>query len=435
MVGHETIQFICEHAADDVRMLALQKSRYPNVDIDFALQQIEGRQLTRTKLPEIYQIEDWHYPVRLSLEQCSSEVTAKYKGGLMLDTCGSILVDLTGGFGIDTFYLSEQFETTHYVERNAELCEIAKHNFGLTGRNIVVHNAQAECVLRDAECGVGEVDVIYLDPARRSATGGKVFRLQDCEPDLTQLYSTLMSKCKVLMVKLSPMLHITEALRHLPDAKEVHIVAVKNEVKEVLVVAYQGSKVRKLEGSNSEEPKRIAVNLETEDKPFVFTEEEESRDTIIPILRDTDIMKSENADKTISLFLYEPNAAILKAGAFRTVAKRYNLIKLAPNTHLYASEELIPDFPGRIFKVLKPLDKPTIKELQKTGAHTICRNYPLSADQLAKKHKIKEGGTLYILGLKARCLMLDTCGSRIEVRESRIENQESNILLLAERIR
>ncbi len=391
-----TIQFIREHAADDVRMLALHKSKYPDVDMEFALQQIEGRQRTRDKLPEIYAIEGWEYPVRLSLEQCSSETTAKYKASLLSPHDGGNLVDLTGGFGIDTFYISQLFDTTHYVERNAELCEIAKHNFELTGRNIVVHNAQAEEYLQTMEA----VDVIYLDPARRNAAGGKVFRLQDCEPDLTLLYPTLMSKCRVLMVKLSPMLDITEALRSLPDAQEVHIVAVKNEVKEILILCCIDEA---LHSSLQVEPKRIAVNLETNDTPFVFTEEEESAAPSSPLY-----------GGIRGGLLYEPNAAILKAGAFKTVGVRYGLRKLAVNTHLYASDTLIADFPGRIFRVLGTPDKAQLKALQKTGAHTICRNYPLSADKLAAKHKIREGGTLYLIGTRI---------------------SEKSILILAERVK
>ncbi len=379
-LSEQTIQFIREHAQDDVRKLALQKNRYPNVDIDFALQQIEGHQLTRTKLPEIYQTEDWHYPVRLSLEQCSSETTAKYKRERTKDAECSTLVDLTGGFGIDTFYLSEGRAETHYVERNAALCKIAKHNFALTGKNIQVHNAQAEEYLQAMEA----VDMIYLDPARRSAVGDKVFRLQDCEPDLTILYPTLMSKCKVLMVKLSPMLDITEALRHLPDAREVHIVAVKNEVKEVLIICKKDT---------SHPIKRIAVNLESNDTPFIFTAEEENNCQLSIINYQLNI-------GTEPMFLYEPNAAILKAGAFRSVGARYGLSKLAVNTQLYVADCLKEEFPGRIFKILGTPDKTQLKTLQKTGAHTICRNYPLSADQLAKKHKIKEGGTLYLIGTR-----------------------------------
>ncbi len=417
MVKEATIQFIREHAADDVRMLALQKNRYPEVDIDFALQQIEGRQRTKDKLPEIYATTDWWYPVRLSLEQCSSETTAKYKRERIKDEGAKTaslqntesrtqnvehrtLVDLTGGFGIDTFYLSEQFETTHYVERNAELCEIAKHNFSLTGRNIQVHNAQAEEYLQTMEA----VDVIYLDPARRSAAGSKVFRLQDCEPDLTALYPLLMSKCKVLMVKLSPMLDITEALRYLPGAQEVHIVAVKNEVKETLIIVAPFPFHHKGKSCHAG-VKRIAINLEGNNAPFIFTEEEETVTPIISPVGETGEGQS---------FLYEPNAAILKAGAFRSVGARYGLSKLAVNTHLYASDRLIEDFPGRIFKILGTPDKSQLKTLQKTGAHTICRNYPLSADQLAKKHKIKEGGTLYLIGTRIG---------------------DKNTLLLAERIK
>ncbi len=396
MVNEATIQFIREHATDDVRMLALHKSKYPAVDMAFALQQIEGRQRTRTKLPEIYAIEGWHYPVRLSLEQCSSEVTAKYKGQRIKDEGQRTkdegqrtLVDLTGGFGIDTFYLSKAFAETHYVERNAELCAIAEHNFALAGRKVTVHHTDAENFLRDMEA----VDVIYLDPARRSAAGGKVFRLQDCEPDLTQLYPLLMSKCHVLMVKLSPMLDITEALRYLPDAREVHVVAVRNEVKEVLVIVATAPLNPPHRGEESPaDIKRIAVNLETDDVPFVFTEEEETAASIISPVGET----GEGLG-----YLYEPNAAILKAGAFRSVGARYGLQKLGVNTHLYAADHLVADFPGRIFKVLGTPDKAQLKALQKTGAHTICRNYPLSADKLAAKHKIPEGGTLYLIGTTA----------------------------------
>ncbi len=386
MQAQNTIQFIREHATDDVRMLALHKNRYPDVDIDFALQQIEGRQRTRDKLPEIYAIEGWHYPVRLSLEQCSSEITAKYKKAPLLSPPqGGSLVDLTGGFGIDTFYLSQLFETTHYVERNPDLCAIAEHNFALAERNIVVHNAQAEEYLQAMEA----VDVIYLDPARRSASGGKVFRLQDCEPDLTQLYPQLMSKCRVLMVKLSPMLDITEALRHLPDAREVHIVAIRNEVKEILILCYRDEA---LHSSLQVDSKRIAVNLETDDAPFVFTIEEETQCCAsLPLWGE-----SEGA----GWLLYEPNAAILKAGAFRTVGARYGVRKLGVNTQLYAADTLIADFPGRVFKVMDTPDKAQLKALQKTGAHTICRNYPLSADRLAAKHKIREGGALYLIGTR-----------------------------------
>ncbi len=434
MQEQATIQFIREHAADDVRMLALHKNKYPDVDMEFALQQIEGRQRTKDKLPEIYQIKDWHYPIRLSLEQCSSETTAKYKvqvlSRILSSPQGGIRgglhpspfrgnwrgLDLTGGFGIDTFYLSQLFQETHYVERNAELCAIAKHNFSLTERNIVVHNAQAEDFLTSelpnlqTSQPLNLPTAIYLDPARRSASGRKVFRLQDCEPDLTVLYPLLMSKCKVLMVKLSPMLDITEALRHLPDAREVHIVAVKNEVKEILILCYRDDA---LHSSLQVEPKRIAVNLESNDAPFIFTEVEESA------------APSSPQGGIRGGLLYEPNAAILKAGAFRSVGARYGLQKLAVNTHLYASDRLIEDFPGRIFKILGTPDKAQLKALQKTGAHTICRNYPLSADKLAAKHKIKEGGTLYLIGTTIERGNLSPSWG----------NKKGAILLLAERVR
>ena len=353
--------------------LALQRKRYAHLSDEewrWMLQQVEGRQRTCDKLPTFAEIDDWWYPVRLSCEQCSSEITARYKASL-LPTTPFTLIDLTGGYGVDTFFMSERATQAHYVERNEELCRIASHNFGLTRPQLQIHHADAICFLEQ----MPSCDVIYLDPARRDQNGGKVFRLEDCEPNVVELLPTLTAKSKQLMVKLSPMLDITQALRSLPMSFDVHIVAVKNEVKEVLLVQTDG------------EPTIHAVNLSpTTQQTFSFTQEEEKQTPLISY-----------SSLTTPPYLYEPNAAIIKAGAFKLVAQRYGLYKMAPNTHLYLSDQLIEDFPGRVWQILE-INPKDMKQIP--GANILTRNYPLTPEQLRKKLKIKDSDTHTIIGAR-----------------------------------
>lgn len=353
--------------------LALQRKRYAHLSDEewrWMLQQVEGRQRTCGKLPTFAEIDDWWYPVRLSCEQCSSEITARYKASL-LPTTPFTLIDLTGGYGVDTFFMSERATQAHYVERNEELCRIASHNFGLTRPQLQIHHADAICFLEQ----MPSCDVIYLDPARRDQNGGKVFRLEDCEPNVVELLPTLTAKSKQLMVKLSPMLDITQALRSLPMSFDVHIVAVKNEVKEVLLV------------QTTLEPTIHAVNLSpTTQQTFSFTQEEEKQTPLISY-----------SSLTTPPYLYEPNAAIIKAGAFKLVAQRYGLYKMAPNTHLYLSDQLIEDFPGRVWQILE-INPKDMKQIP--GANILTRNYPLTPEQLRKKLKIKDSDTHTIIGAR-----------------------------------
>ena len=361
--------------------LALQRKRYAHLSDEewrWMLQQVEGRQRTCDKLPTFAEIDDWWYPVRLSCEQCSSEITARYKASL-LPTTPFTLIDLTGGYGVDTFFMSERATQAHYVERNEELCRIASHNFGLTRPQLQIHHADAICFLEQ----MPSCDVIYLDPARRDQNGGKVFRLEDCEPNVVELLPTLTAKSKQLMVKLSPMLDITQALRSLPMSFDVHIVAVKNEVKEVLLVQTDG------------EPTIHAVNLSpTTQQTFSFTQEEEKKTP--PNLpfggEGLSPLKGE-----MEGVIYEPNAAIIKAGAFKLVAQRYGLYKMAPNTHLYLSDQLIEDFPGRVWQILE-INPKDMKQIP--GANILTRNYPLTPEQLRKKLKIKDSDTHTIIGAR-----------------------------------
>lgn len=361
-----------------VEQLALQRKRYAHLSDEewrWMLQQVEGRQRTCDKLPTFAQIDDWWYPVRLSCEQCSSEITARYKASL-LPQKPFILTDLTGGYGVDTFFMSEHATQAHYVERNEELCRIASHNFGLTRPQLQIHQADALSFLDQ----MPSCDVIYLDPARRDQNGGKVFRLEDCEPNVVELLPTLTAKSKQLIVKLSPMLDITQALRSLTLPFDVHIVAVKNEVKEVLLIQTDG------------ETTIHAVNLSPNTQhTFSFTLEEEKSATPY-----TPAESAHNLGKAHTTYLYEPNAAIIKAGAFKLVAKRYGVYKMAPNTHLYLSDQLIEDFPGRVWKIMEVNPKDT----KNICASVLTRNYPLTPDQLRKKLKIKEGDQLTIIGAR-----------------------------------
>ena len=370
--------------------LALQRNKYKHLTDDewrWFLQQEEGRQRTADKLPTFAAIPDWWYPVRLSCEQCSSELTARYKAQLVNpQSSNRQCLDLTGGYGVDTFFLSQHFAHTDYVEQNHELCRIAGHNFNLQGNtkgSIAVHNSAAEDFLKTA----GQYHLIFLDPARRDSHGGKVFRLQDCTPDVTVLLPTLRDHLAPdgrLLLKLSPMLDITQAIKELssipnyqsPLTWDIHIVAVKNEVKEVLLLSGGTGQI-------------TAVDLSQNVPPFVFTREEEQSAQA----------EMFNCPKQIDncQYLYEPSAAILKAGAYKLVAQRFGLQKLDPNTHLYVSDTLISSFPGRVWKIVQPL---TNHQLPLTNANILVRNYPLTPDQLKKKLHLRDGGTAFIIGCR-----------------------------------
>ena len=386
------------------------------------LQQVEGRERTADKLPTFAQIEDWWYPVRLSCEQCSSELAARYKASLVESqkvpsgtpiNVESRMVDLTGGYGVDTYFLSERFAHTDYVEQNEELCRIAEHNKGLwvtgyglrdTGyglRDISIHNSTAEEFLETA----GEYDLIFLDPARRDSHGGKVFRLEDCTPNVVELLPTLLRHGKQIMLKLSPMLDLTQAINKLQSDQvtkdqvqsdkgtkyqelqsdkgtkyqvtkwDCHIVAIKNEVKELLLLSGGTGQI-------------TAIDLEKKEQAFCFTREEEQNCQIVH-------GKCENGK-----WLYEPSAAILKAGAYKLVGARYGLQKLDVNTHLYTSERLVTDFPGRKWKIEQVVRDRKDLPAELKQANVLTRNYPMTPEQLKKKLHLRDGGTAYLIGAR-----------------------------------
>ena len=374
--------------------LALQRKRFVHLTDEqfrFLLQQVDGYQRTKEKLPTFAEMKDWWYPVRLSCEQCSSEATARYKS-MLLPTLPFSLTDLTGGYGVDTYFMSEHATQAHYVERNEDLCKIVEHNFQTTRPQVHIHNTDAIHYLQD----MPSCDVIYLDPARRDQHGGKVFRLEDCEPNIVDILPALREKSKLIIIKLSPMLDITQALHSLEGTWDVHIVAVKNEVKEVLLVSCfdRYHLVTTTEGYRSDnEGKVYATNILTlSDTPIAFSftrcEEREAQCKHYDASREELIAPGA--------YIYEPNAAIIKAGAFKLVAQRYGLCKMAPNTHLYLSTQLIEDFPGRVWQILES----NIKDAKNTQASILTRNYPLTPEQLRKKLKIKDSDTQTIIGAR-----------------------------------
>ena len=366
--------------------MALQRKRYAHLTDEewrWFLQQMEGRQRTCAKLPTMAEIADWWYPVRLSCEQCSSEETARYKAKMLHAASAQmigekVLVDLTGGYGVDTYFMSESFAEVHYVEQNEELCRIAKHNFALTRPQIQVHNTPAEEFLKTY--ALDKKWVVYIDPARRDKHGGKVFRIEDCEPNVVEILPALQDKAERIIIKLSPMLDITAALRSLAIPMDIHIVAVNNEVKEV-----------QLWSKKEKSPSMIhAVNLGSQVSEFNFTIEEE-KNAQCPLY---DGKKNDNL--SAGIYIYEPNAAILKAGAYKLIGTRYGLMKMGNNTHLYLSTEYVADFPGRVWK----LRGDSARDIQGLHASVMTRNYPMSADQLRKKLKIKEGEQLTVIGAR-----------------------------------
>lgn len=372
-LSQSTIEFIRAHSRDDVRLLALQAPRYPDVDMPAAIVQIAGRQAAANKIPSWQSIEELWYPRHLSMEQCSSEITAQYKSTL---ADGETLADLTGGFGIDCAFMASRFRKVSYVERQEELCEIAKHNFPLLGlKHITVYNEDGVAHLQKME----PVDCIFIDPARRNEHGGKTIAISDCEPDVEELEELLLNKGKQIIIKLSPMLDLTLALKNMKHVREVHVISVNNECKELLLII-------------GNEPSQLipihCINLTPKEKQtFTFTREGELTSECL-------------YTKELGKYLYEPNASILKAGAFRSIASRYEVKKLHPNSHLYTSDLWIENFPGRSFLITgqcsfnKKEIKETIGELKK--ANITVRNFPATVAEIRKRTKLSDGGEVYL---------------------------------------
>ena len=428
-MNQATQDFIRQHQDDDVRQLAFLGSKYPEVDMPFALDQIRGRKMARVKLPRWASLEGIIYPPHISMEQCSSESTALYKAELAarllaLPVSSSFseeigFVDLTGGFGVDFSYIAARLGVkSMYVERQAYLCEAAKENFGRLGlKNAIVKNGDGIEVLHsfhpkkkdaasdDDSLGITYdqprsllktnpgLKIIFIDPARRDDAGNKVVSLKDCTPDVTVLQEEMLSKADYVIIKLSPMLDWHRAISELSHVREVHIISVNNECKELLLVL-SARNMGVMEASSADGEVKHAGNLRiycvNDAQSFVCDElDMESSPVRIapPVLEEMQ-------------YLYEPNASLMKAGCFGALSDRYDARMLSKNSHLFVSQAPIEAFPGRSFRIIA-ISSFNKKELKRhlsgiTKANIATRNFPLSVAELRKRLKLKDGGETYI---------------------------------------
>lgn len=380
-----TAEFIREYRERDIRQLALQANRFPDVDMPYALDQIQGWQIARRKLPKWAACDGVIFPLHLSMEQCSSEPTAQYKLNLAMEWAervghASRMTDLTGGFGVDFSFTSCAFAAATYVERNEQLCHIVEHNLPLLGLN----NATVVCA--DAVEYLSTVEpqtMLFLDPARRDEHGAKTVMLADCTPDVVQLLPKLLEKSRFTMLKLSPMLDWHKAVDDLQGTvREVHIVSVGGECKELLLV---------LSTVVESELKVYCADLSTASDTsslFVYTPGSSA-----PVANSK--LKTQN-----SKFVHEPNASIMKAGCFDELADAYGVSPVSRNSHLFLSDEPVDGFPGRSF-VVERVTTMNKGELRKAlagiaKANIATRNFPLTVAELRKRLKLKDGGDVYI---------------------------------------
>ena len=428
-MNQATQDFIRQHQDDDVRQLAFLGSKYPEVDMPFALDQIRGRKMARVKLPRWASLEGIIYPPHISMEQCSSESTALYKAELAarllaLSVSSSFseeigFVDLTGGFGVDFSYIAARLGVkSMYVERQAHLCEAAKENFERLGlKNAIVKNGDGIEVLHsflpkkddaastDDSLGITYdqplsllktklgLKLIFIDPARRDDAGNKVVSLKDCTPDVTVLQEEMLSKADYVIIKLSPMLDWHRAISELSHVREVHIISVNNECKELLLVL-SARNLGDMEASSADGEVKHTGNLRiycvNDAQSFVCDE------------LDMESSPVKIAPSTLEemQYLYEPNASLMKAGCFGVLSDRYDARMLSKNSHLFVSQAPIEAFPGRSFRIIA-ISSFNKKELKRhlsgiTKANIATRNFPLSVAELRKRLKLKDGGETYI---------------------------------------
>ena len=433
-MNQATQDFIRQYQDDDVRQLAFLGSKYPEVDMPFALDQIRGRKMARVKLPRWASLEGIIYPPHISMEQCSSESTALYKAelaarllGLPASSSGTEMkaeneiefVDLTGGFGVDFSYIAARLGVkSMYVERQAHLCEAAKENFGRLGlKNAIVKNGDGIEVLHsfhpkkkdaasaDDSLGITYdqprsllktnlgLKIIFIDPARRDDAGNKVVSLKDCTPDVTVLQEEMLSKADYVIIKLSPMLDWHRAISELSHVREVHIISVNNECKELLLVL-SARNMGEMEASSADGEVKHAGNLRiyciNDAQSFVCDE----------LDMESSSVKISPSPLEAMQYLYEPNASLMKAGCFGVLSERYDARMLSKNSHLFVSREPIAVFPGRSFRIIA-VSSFNKKELKRhlseiTKANIATRNFPLSVAELRKRLKLKDGGETYI---------------------------------------
>jgi len=363
-------EFINDNLTSDIHKILLSKSKFSKVSSKELVEQIVSKFKAKSKLPTWFNNKNIYYPNKLNLSQTSSEITANYKASII---DGKSIIDITGGFGVDSFAFSKKVRQVTHIERNKELSKISDYNFKQLGiSNVKCYSLDGLAFLKNT---TNTFDWLYIDPSRRNKDNKKVYYLSDCEPNVISNMPLFMSKASSLLIKTGPLLDLKSGLKELTNVKEIHIVAVNNDVKEVLWL---------IQNKYNDEPLVKTLNYKAEKlQQFQFHFNEE-----------------QNANATYSVplsYIYEPNAAILKSGAFKTISKYYNLHKIHPNSHLYTSNGLIP-FPGRIFIVNNIYDysKKEFKKARITKANITTRNFPDSVENIRKKLKIKDGGKNFL---------------------------------------
>lgn len=348
---------------EDFKSIGLKKSLFDGISSAEIAQQLKGIQVAKHKFPTLYSTKNIYFPPSINLEQASSEAAANYKSSLVK---GKTLIDLTAGFGIDTMAFAKNFEKVYHIEQNPELSEIVQHNAQILAPNLETYTGTFQSFFETNP--ESKFDVIYLDPARRNSSGRK-FILEDLEPNILEWMPTFFEKSNKIIIKLSPLLDITSTLQQIDSISEIHIVALKNEVKDFLLIIDKNC--------STKNPLIKAINLESNQPEFSFNFEDEY---------------NSNANfGTVQQYIYEPNVAILKTGAFKLLSEKFNLHKLHQNTHLYTSNELLNEFPGKIYSVEKHINHPK-KEIIKSKANLLVKNYNQAIDIVKKKFKITDGG-------------------------------------------
>ncbi|MBB6462509.1 class I SAM-dependent methyltransferase [Flammeovirga kamogawensis] len=374
MINQETKKFILENEKENPSSVVLKAAKYTNVDGKIAAQQIGARQKAKKKLPSWYENTNIEYPSKVPLEQCSSERAANFKAKIVT---GTSLIDLTGGMGVDDWAFSKYFSEVTYFERQKDLSEITKKNFvTLNQLNIDVKSGDSLEWLQKNNINF---DVVYLDPARRDKENRKLVRVEDCEPNVLEFKDLLFNRANKVLIKLSPMIDIKSTLRSLPEVSNVWVVSVDGECKEVLFL---------LDKKEHPDVKIHTVDLKGEEKEIIFSFD----------LNEEEQCGVELASE-LHQYLYEPNASVMKGGAFKSISNRFGLKKLHINSHLYISDVLIENFPGRKFEITKQIQaqkKSIKKEIPNLKANLSVRNFPQTVDQLRNKLKLKEGGEIYL---------------------------------------
>ncbi|MEQ8517889.1 MAG: RsmD family RNA methyltransferase [Cytophagales bacterium] len=359
----EINSFIKENREADLSQILLKRPGKKEWDWIWIGQQIEGYQKAKKKLPSIASNSQIIYPKRVSIQQCSSDLSAKFKAALLK---GKKCLDLSGGFGIDSIHLSQKFEHSIYIEQDEQLCDIMAHNTKVLGleEKIEIRNTKAETFLKETE---EHFDLIYIDPARRDTQGKKVYRFSDCSPNVIMLLDLLRSKCEKVLIKAAPMLVISQGVRELQYVEEVFVLANSRECKELLFL------MGKEENIN---PRITAVQLDTEKRFSFFADEE--------ILMEAKLSMEGS-------YLYNPGPSISKSGGYKSLAKTFDLNTIHPNTHLFLSDKIHRDFPGRIFKLIDIITFGDTYEFEDKGYTVFLKNTSQDKETVLKKYDLKEG--------------------------------------------